>query len=177
LGSTCAAPLSVTFGIHKLMRFVFLVIGAAGIVVVALLFFLVAKGKPEFWCYSLGGVAALAAAGVLLVAGLKRYRGHWPFLIGTLLIAVGFAGFGTDIDDYLKDHSSEDVVTGIFWSVTFWVMGVLLLFSGQKMHRCLVELESRRQSAKNQDAEPAAPPNRGPAERLGSLGGGPPSVS
>jgi hypothetical protein len=147
---------SERFGTHKPMRFVFFVIGAVGVAVAGWLFFEVAKGKPEFWCYNLGGVAAVVAAGALLVAGLKRYRGHWPFLIGTLLLAIGFAGFGTDIDDYLKDPASEEVLTGVFWSGVFWVFGVLLLFSGHKMHRCLVELESRRQADIKPDAEPGA---------------------
>jgi uncharacterized membrane protein YccC len=102
----------------------------------------------------IGGVA-------LIIAGLKRYRGEWPTLIGTIIVFLGIGVFNDGIDYYLahtikETHTIEDlsiVLSGIFISL----VGSLLLCSGHKLHKYSMEIEllrNHQESTEHNEAQP-----------------------
>jgi hypothetical protein len=87
-----------------------------------------------------GGVAFVAVGIGCLVAAAKRYRGHWAFVTGVALIAVGVLGLGAQIDD-ARTGQSEDVGFKMGLILFFFALGTLSLWSGHKLHRCSLELD------------------------------------
>lgn len=119
------------------MRIVFFVVAVAAASAAGWHLNAVASSRNGFWCHCLGGLSSIAAAGTLVGAALKRYRGHWPFVLGTLIVAMSISAFGTAIDEH-------DVPQGTLASGLLAICGISLLFSGQKLHLCTVALEHRR---------------------------------
>ena len=122
------------------MRVVYFIIGIVGIALAGRGLIETMTGYECFWIGCLGSSAAAGGAVALLVAARKRYRGHWPFVIGTASLVLAFIGAGSGIDDYLA-HQSTDGPCSVVLIALLSGIGVLLLLSGQKLHRCLAELE------------------------------------
>ncbi len=123
-------------GIPEAMRIVFFVVAVAAASAAGWHFYAATSSRTDYWCHCLGGFSAIAAAGTLVGAALKRYRGHWPFVLGTLMIAMSISAFGTAIDAH---GPLEALGSGLFL-----ICGVTLLFSGQKLHLCAIALEPQR---------------------------------
>jgi hypothetical protein len=99
----------------------------------------------------------LIGGAALIIAGLKRYRGEWPTFIGIFIVFLGIGIFNDGIEYNLartikKAHTLEDfsqLLAGIFISL----IGILLLFSGQKLHKYSKEIELLRNYQENKDSD------------------------
>jgi peptidoglycan/LPS O-acetylase OafA/YrhL len=80
-------------------------------------------------------------------AGAKNYRGHWAFVTGIVLCTVALASVGGLIDDYTSTKEEGQLGFAIFLIVTFLTFGILSLWSGHRLHRCIIELEKKKQDA------------------------------
>lgn len=163
------------------MRVILFLIGGVGLALSGCLLLGAMQREEGFWTGCLAASAGATGAVGMLTAATKRYRGSWPFVIGIALIVFAFGGLGREIDDRLAEQS-QDAALGALLIALFSSCGVLLLYSGHRLHRCLGELEALRGShsaTAMPNAEPWARPNGGPAEPLGNSGvsGGPLSVS
>jgi peptidoglycan/LPS O-acetylase OafA/YrhL len=85
----------------------------------------------------LGGV-------VCLFAGAKNYRGHWAFVTGIILCTLALASLGGLIDDYTSTKAEGELGFAIFLIAAFLTFGILSLWSGHRLHKCMVELERNR---------------------------------
>jgi len=126
------------------MRGVFFSIGALAFVTGAALLVATALAKfTPLTGYSAGASVVLGGV-IMLLAALKRYRGHWSFVTGISLCTLALAGFGGDIDAYASGGEGGDFLFGAFLALMFFAFGALSLASSYKLHRCLVRLEQIR---------------------------------
>jgi hypothetical protein len=163
---------SQTFGIQTLMRVVYFIIGIVGTALAGWGLTETLAGIETFWTGCLGSSAAAGGAVALLIAAKKGYRGHWPFVFGTACLVLAFIGVGSEIDDYLA-HQSKDGTCCLVLIPLLSGIGVLLLLSGHKLHRCLVELEGLRGRGRapgELDAESGTVTNGGPTPPLDNSG-------
>jgi uncharacterized membrane protein YccC len=126
------------------MRAIFYCIG--GLAVIGGIGLTVATAMSKFTPmtgYSAGGFVFLDGV-VCLLAGVKNYRGHWAFVTGVVLCTLAFASMGAEIDDYNAGRSEGEFGFGVFLAVSFLSFGILSLWSGHKLHRCMAELERNR---------------------------------
>jgi hypothetical protein len=93
------------------------------------------------------GGAALAVAGIaFLVAARKRYRGHWSFVIGVGLICCSILGLSSELDD-LRAGKEKDFELGILLSLGLMTIGVLSLWSANKLHNYARAVEGKSADA------------------------------
>jgi hypothetical protein len=126
---------------------------------------------PGMYCVSgvlltLGGVATLSSqvskgelslalllvfnlilgGAFLMASGMKKYQGDWSTLIGVLLIV--FSSFGLDADlDSMAQGQQTDIADTLVICGFFFLNGLLLLLSGQRMHRLATELHALKNAA------------------------------
>src|SRR5882762_3252289 len=116
------------------MRIIFAILGIAGMAIAISAGFVhsaTAPAQQHFWVNRAGGAACGAAGFAFLIAAVKGYRGHWSFVIGLILLYLGFVGLGLKLDDYRtgKTEKPEVAALVIVMMVTF---GVLSLWSAHK---------------------------------------------
>ena len=117
-----------------MMRIVFCVIG---VIVVALPILRASKGFAAWtniWLARGTSVVLILGGILLIVAGVKKYRGEWPTVFGFSFTLFAIAGFSSAIDDSMP-KSYEDAALRFGLVVFCLVAGVLLLFSGHKLHK------------------------------------------
>ncbi len=126
------------------MRIIYFAIGVVGIAgpVITAVFSSPLSTKSTFWTMLFAGAAVVVAGILHLVAGIRNYRGHWSFVIGITLLVFAFTGIGFELDDYAA-HKSEEIAANLLLIVIVASMGLLSLWSGHKLHRCVIELERR----------------------------------
>jgi hypothetical protein len=88
-----------------------------------------------------GGIAFAVGGSSIIYAGVKNFRGDWPFIIGIGLLGFALGGLGSEIDDFLANRS-QNAAFGIFLFVILSTCGILLLLSARKLHRCVLKLEA-----------------------------------
>jgi hypothetical protein len=133
------------------MRILLYCIGALAILCGCGLVAVTATGKfTPLTGYS-GGLSVAVGGLIVLAAAKKNYRGEWPFLTGTVLSTLAFAGFGADIDGYRSGGEIRDFLFGAFLAVMFLSFGLLSLSSSYKLHRCLVRLASPPSESSHED--------------------------
>ena len=128
------------------MRIIFFILGILALCA-AVGGIIMSVAAPEYlWLGRIGGSAFATSGIILLVAAVKRYRGHWSFVIGLVLISSVFFGFGSELDDQRAEKSSkvEDAIVLLVGLVT---LGTLSLWSANKLHQCSVALEGRNENA------------------------------
>src|ERR1017187_7865710 len=110
---------------RRAMRIVFFLIGVLALAGgVGLLIATALANFPALTGYSAG--AAVSVGGVVvLLAAMKRYRGHWSFITGVGLSTLALAGFGADIDGYVSGGKTEDFFFGAFLAIIFLTFGSL----------------------------------------------------
>lgn len=116
------------------MWIIFYIIGIPSILGGIVWPILPANGLSETWERICGGSAAVLGGVLLVVAANQRYRGHWAFVVGLGLIFFAATGFGVEIDAALAQRS-DDAFQGIILASLFLMSGLLLLWSGQRLHR------------------------------------------
>jgi hypothetical protein len=77
------------------MRLAFYLVALAAGSAAGWYLFRAASSQGDLWFGLLGGVSCLAVAGAFVAADLRRYRGHWPFALGTVIIALALSSFGS----------------------------------------------------------------------------------
>ena len=104
-----------------------------------------------------GVLAALTIGGIVVViAGIRDYRGEWPTIFGIISILEAIVGFSSEMDDYISG-SSDDLALGLGFIVLFLIAGVLLLFSGHKLHRYSLGSKSVSRVQNNKKDDKAQP--------------------
>jgi hypothetical protein len=126
---------------------------------------------PGIYCVSgvlltLGGVATLSSrvskgelslalmlvfnlilgGAFLMASGMKKYRGDWSTLIGVLLIVFSSLGLDADLDSMAQGQETDVSGTLIICGF-FFLNGLLLLLSGQRMHGIATELQALKKAA------------------------------
>lgn len=102
--------------------------------------------KHEF-SFNLLLVSNLIVGGAfLMAAGLKKHRGDWPTLLGVLLIVFSAFGLGSDLDS-LAQGQETDISDTLIIVGFFFLSGLLLLLSGQRMHGLVSEALLRKAAA------------------------------
>jgi uncharacterized membrane protein len=116
-----------------------------GVGIFAILFGLAGVIIPPRLIYL--ALAFLIGGVVLIIAGLKRYRGEWPTFIGTIIVFLGMYVFNIGINYHLEVtiKNLSTVLSGIFISL----IGSLLLCSGHKLHKYSMEIELLRNYQEN----------------------------
>ena len=76
------------------------------------------------------GVIVLLGGAILLIAGANNYRGHWAFVTGIALSTLALSALAGEHDP-----------RGIALAFGFLAFGVLSLWSGHRLHRCMLELD------------------------------------
>lgn len=87
----------------------------------------------------LAGTFVMIGGLVIVLAGVKHYRGHWSFVTGVALSILGLSALGSANDYYT---SRSDLAFGLFLGLAFLTFGVLSLWSGHKLHRTTLALEA-----------------------------------
>ena len=82
-----------------------------------------------------------------MFAGAKNYRGHWAFVTGVILCTIALAAMGALFDEYTSLRDEGQFGVEVFFIVAFLTFGVLSLWSGHRLHRCMIELEKKKQNA------------------------------
>lgn len=125
------------------MRVIFWITGVLALACAAITFFLLRRWHPEqFWLTSFGGSSLLIAGVSHCVAGWNDYRGHWSFVLGFTFVTIAAVCVGLILDNVWK--SSDDKQYVVCFAAFFFVCGIFSLWSAHKLHRCSVELESRK---------------------------------
>ena len=83
---------------------------------------------------------------IFLIAGIKKYRGGWSTTIGVFCLFVGISGLGMELNKFLN-KPDYDWTFGITVVAVFITGAILLLFSGHKLHKQTLELESLRKES------------------------------
>ena len=116
------------------MRTLFITVGVLTILF-GLVFILEAKRMTLYSGFLIGGVS-------LIIAGLKRYRGEWPTIMGIFVVIIGVYSLDVMIGNYFA-HTSENL-SKVFTSLLVCLAGLLLLCSGHKLHKYSMEIEVLR---------------------------------
>jgi hypothetical protein len=125
------------------MRIIFYLVGLLGVIGGPIALAETAVSGKEIWQGCIGGTASAFGGCFLLVAGIKKYRGHWPFVIGIVLITFAMAGLGMEIDESATERA-DDMSQAVVMVGGFTTFGVLLIISGHKLNGCQQELEALR---------------------------------
>jgi hypothetical protein len=129
------------------MKIAFFIIGPMAVASGIGLAIFTAFGKLPFLTGYTAGLAVILGGAVCLLAGARNYRGHCSFLTGVILVTLGLAAIGGEIDDYrLHQGAAGDLGFGLGLTGLFLILGILTLWSSQKLHRCVVALEQNKES-------------------------------
>lgn len=93
------------------------------------------------------GFIALFGGILLFLFGFKNYQGSWPTIFGTLHLCFSILGFyGVILSQWYpsKFYTRENLLFNCISFLFFLVMGLLLLHSGHKLHKLLLELDQAR---------------------------------
>ena len=134
------------------MRVIFVVIGVGAIVGGLYLLNTDMRSDADFARGLCTGSALVLAGLALCIAAARNYRGHWSFVIGVALLMFGFLGLGSEIDD-ARAGELKDAWAGVFLIVLCSALGGLSLWSGHKLHRCLLELDRDAKRSGSADTE------------------------
>jgi hypothetical protein len=124
------------------MRVIFFIIGILALCAGVLGVVMSLMDSEFLWVGRIGGIAFVASGLILIIAAMKKYRGHWSFVIGIALISAAFFGLGSELDDKYAGQSSK-LAEAFILLVGLIIVGILSLWSAHKLHRCAVALEDR----------------------------------
>ena len=124
------------------MPIIFAILGTASILVSVTVFKDALTAPEHFYMTRFTGVPLALGGIALLVAAVKRYRGHWAFFVGLALIFGASLLIGIELDNYRADKSKSPEISVIV-SVSLLTLGVLSLWSAHKLHTYEKAVEDR----------------------------------
>ncbi len=122
------------------MRAIFWVFGVLAVAAGIILFLASQKDPNAFWASWVGGGTLVIAGLSYCAAGARDYRGHWSFALGLAFLAIAAVFVGMILDGQLV-KTPGDKLFGVCFVGFIVLSGVLSLWSGHKLHRCLGQLE------------------------------------
>lgn len=144
-----------------------LIFGIAGMLFcgIGLIGFVSLPGKDSItmFCQMLPLSFSVIGGSFLLRCAFKRYKGEWPTFIGIVLILFGTTMFSTEVPGYING-TSDCFNCIVFVTGLFFLCGILLLLSGQRMHQYAVALAA--QAASTAPAAESKDSSSGPSELI-----------
>jgi hypothetical protein len=127
--------------------------------------------KVSIW-QAICALPSLIVGAIYFIAGVKGYRGDWPFILGSSYLAIGTIPLFFEIP-HVMDGNSSGLGIAIFTALFLFLSGWALLKSGHKLHKYTLQVEqghiiacSKVKSAAAENASVKSEPYSGKAQLI-----------